>query len=60
MIESNEIYNNYHIEKYHKLLTIQNSAINRISRFDYIRERKNIMIQKAKNDLEECKEYQRS
>ena len=47
MIKSNEIYNNYHIEKYHKLLTIQNSAINRISRFDYIRERKNIMIQKA-------------
>ena len=50
---------NKDIEIYNKILTRQNSAINRISRFDDIKEEKNIMMKNAKNALEEYTEYQR-
>ena len=50
---------NKDIDIYHKVLKRQNSAINRISRFDDIKQEKNIMMQNAKNALEEYKEYQR-
>ena len=47
------------IEIYHKILTRQNSAINRISRFNEIRLDRDIMMQNAKNALEEHKDYKR-
>ena len=47
------------IEIYHKILTRQSSAINRISRFNDIRLDRDIMMQNAKNALEEHKEYKR-
>ena len=50
---------NKDIEIYNKILTRQNSAINRMSRFDDIKEEKNIMMKNAKNALEEYTEYQR-
>ena len=39
---------------------MQNLAINRISRFDDIKERKNIILQNVKNALEKYKKYRRS
>ena len=50
---------NKDIEIYNKILTRQNSAINRMLRFDDIKEEKNIMMKNAKNALEEYTEYQR-